>query len=111
MKHLVLLYVFALLSCLNASAQQPSSADSLAVADSVASDSLVARADTLNGVVVTAKEIVRYDDHLLLYPNKNQRKHAANGFDVLENMMLPGVKVDRNSGSISALDSSQYITR
>ncbi len=109
MKHLVLLSIFALLSCFNASAQPPSASDSLAVADSVAADSLVARADTLNGVVVTAKEVVRYDDHLLLYPNKNQRKHAANGFDVLENMMLPGVKVDRNSGSISALGTQAVL--
>ena len=81
----------------------------MAVADSVVADSLIARADTLNGVVVTAEEVVRYDDHLLLYPNKNQRKHAANGFDVLENMMLPGVKVDRNSGSISALGTQAVL--
>ncbi len=104
--HTIIAIVLAML----ASHQMPtqaSMADSIAVTDSTAiADSLIARADTLNGVVVTAKEIVRYDDHLLLYPNKNQRQHAANGFDVVKNMMLPGVTVDRDNGSISAMGAT-----
>ena len=67
--------IFLLLPCFNALFVVG------AAAQTEIADSLIARADTLNGVVVTAKEIVRYDDHLLLYPNKNQRQHAANGFD------------------------------
>ena len=91
MKHLIILTTFIVTTGLDAAAQTPAT-DIKAATDSAAiADSLIARADTLNGVVVTAKEIVRYDDHLLLYPNKNQRQHAANGFDVMKNMMLPGV--------------------
>ena len=106
MKHLIILTTFIVTTGLDAAAQTPAT-DIKAATDSAAiADSLIARADTLNGVVVTAKEIVRYDDHLLLYPNKNQRQHAANGFDVVKNMMLPGVTVDRDNGSISAMGAT-----
>ena len=109
MKHLIILTTFIVTTGLDAAAQTPAT-DIKAATDSTAiADSLIARADTLNGVVVTAKEIVRYDDHLLLYPNKNQRQHAANGFDVMKNMMLPGVNVDTRSGRISALGQQATI--
>ena len=100
---MVMAMAIAMLACTEAAAQTVA-ADSTAATDGTAiPDTLIAKADTLNGVVVTAKEIIRYDDHLLLYPDKDQRQHAANGFDVMKNMMLPGVNVDTRSGRISAL--------
>ena len=106
---MVMAMAIAMLACTEAAAQTVA-ADSTAATDGTAiPDTLIAKADTLNGVVVTAKEIIRYDDHLLLYPNKKQRKHAANGFDVMKDMMLPGVTVDRNSGSISAMGAQAVL--
>ena len=72
---MVMAMAIAILACTEAAAQTVA-ADSTAATDGTAiPDTLIAKADTLNGVVVTAKEIIRYDDHLLLYPDKDQRQH------------------------------------
>lgn len=77
--------------------------------DTIQTDSVITLTDTLRNVTVTAGQVTRYDDHLLLYPDKDQRQHAANGFDVMKNMMLPGVNVDTRSGRISALGQQATI--
>ena len=66
MKHLIILTTFIVTTGLDAAAQTPATDIKTAIDSTAIADSLISRADTLNGVVVTAKEIVRYDDHLLL---------------------------------------------
>ena len=72
-------------------------------------DSLIAKSDTLGEITVMAAPVTRYDGHLLLYPTKEQRRHASNGFDVMKNMMIPGVDVDAKGGSISAFGAKATI--
>ncbi len=56
---------------------------------------------SLDEVVVTASYLTRDDDHILAVPTKEQRKHAVTGYDLLSNLMIPGIVVDRSTGSVS----------
>ncbi len=55
----------------------------------------------LEEVTVTAKNISRVQDYLQIIPDKLSVKHAASGFQLLQNIMLPGVRVDTWSGAVS----------
>lgn len=55
----------------------------------------------LDEVVVTATYMTREADHLVAMPTKEQRKHAMTAFDLLRNLMIPGLSVDRESGNIN----------
>lgn len=55
----------------------------------------------LDEVVITASYLTREDDHISAIPTKKQRKHAMNGYDLLRNLMLPGVSVNRTSGGVT----------
>ena len=55
----------------------------------------------LNEVVVKSSLLTREDDHILAIPTKEQRKHAVTGYDLLSNLMIPGVSVDRSTGSVT----------
>lgn len=55
----------------------------------------------LGEVVIKGKSLVRKDDHLQIIPDKQQVKHAGTGYDLLYNLMLPGIEVDRMSGRVS----------
>lgn len=72
------------------------------LAQTQASDS-IAKNVTLNEVTVTASNIVRVDDHLQIRPNEQQRRHASTGYELLENIMLPGVIVNTRSGKVEAM--------
>lgn len=52
-------------------------------------------------VVVKTSYLTRKDDHILAIPTKEQRKHAVTGYDLLSNLMVPGVSVDRLKGSVT----------
>lgn len=54
----------------------------------------------LKEVVVKASYLTRKDDHILAVPTKEQRKHAVTGYDLLSNLMIPGVFVDRSTGNV-----------
>ncbi len=71
-------------------------------AQSVDKDSL-AQSKTLEEVVVSASNISRIDDHLVIYPNGQQRKHAVSGFGVLENLNLPGLMIDSKSKQVDVM--------
>ena len=60
----------------------------------------VAKTVELDEVVVKASYLTREDDHILAIPTKEQRKHAVTGYDLLNNLMIPGVSVDRTSGDV-----------
>ena len=55
----------------------------------------------LDEVVVKTSYLTRKDDHILAIPTKEQRKHAVTGYDLLSNLMVPGVSVDRLKGSLT----------
>lgn len=58
-------------------------------------------AKELDEVVVKASYLTREDDHILAIPTKEQRKHAVTGYDLLNNLMIPGVSVGRSTGSVT----------
>lgn len=55
----------------------------------------------LEEVVVKSSYLTREDDHILAIPTKEQRKHAVTGYDLLSNLMIPGVSVERSTGSVT----------
>ena len=55
----------------------------------------------LDEVVVKSSYLTREDDHFLAIPTKEQRKHAVTGYDLLSNLMIPGVSVERSTGSVT----------
>ena len=59
------------------------------------------QAKELDEVVVKASYLTREDDHILAIPTKEQRKHAVTGYDLLNNLMVPGVSVERSTGSVT----------
>lgn len=59
------------------------------------------KSQKLGEVVVNASYLTREDDHISAIPTKEQRKHAVGGYDLLRNLMLPGVSVNRTTGSVT----------
>lgn len=55
----------------------------------------------LDAVTVTANAVIQKKDRLLIIPDKQQIKHAYTGYDLLYNLMIPGVSVDRRQGTVS----------
>lgn len=55
----------------------------------------------LGEVVVKSSYLTRAGDHILAIPTKEQRKHAVTGYDLLSNLMIPGVSVERSTGSVT----------
>ncbi|MDR2914638.1 MAG: carboxypeptidase-like regulatory domain-containing protein [Tannerella sp.] len=56
----------------------------------------------LNEVVVKGSTFIRKKDHLLVIPDKQQIKHAFSGYDLLYNLMIPGLNVDRKNKTVNA---------
>lgn len=56
----------------------------------------------LNDVVVTGTSFIRQKDRVLILPDKQQVKHASTGYDVLYNLMIPGIDVNKRTGSVTA---------
>lgn len=55
----------------------------------------------LGEVVVKSSYLTREGDHILAIPTKEQRKHAVTGYDLLSNLMIPRVSVERSTGSVT----------
>lgn len=55
----------------------------------------------LGEVVVKSSYLTREGDYILAIPTKEQRKHAVTGYDLLSNLMIPGVSVERSTGSVT----------
>ena len=55
----------------------------------------------LGEVVVKSSYLTREGDHILAIPTKEQRKHAVTGYDLLSNLMIPGVSVELSTGSVT----------
>ena len=71
-------------------------------AQNTGKDSIVST-KALDDVVVSASNISRVGEHLVIYPNSQQRKHAVNGFGVLENLNIPGLIIDAKSNQVDVM--------
>lgn len=57
----------------------------------------------LNNVEIKGSSFIRKDDRILIIPDKQQLKHSHTGYDLLYNLMIPGMDVDRRKGTVSAM--------
>lgn len=55
----------------------------------------------LDGVVIKGSSFIRHDDRILITPDNLQKKHASTGYDLLYNLMIPGLEVDSRNGTVS----------
>jgi hypothetical protein len=64
----------------------------------------------LDEVVVKAS-FVRQKDRVLIIPTEQQVKHASTGYDLLYNLMIPGMSVNTQKGSVNTLlgEATLYI--
>lgn len=62
---------------------------------------LVAEGRTLDEVTVKGRNMTRVNNHLQIIPDKVQLKHANSGYQLLNNIMIPGMLVDPFTGSVS----------
>lgn len=65
----------------------------------------------LGEIVVKGSYFIRKEDHVLILPDKQQLKHANSGYDLLYNLMIPGIDVNRRTGEVTTFggDVSLYI--
>ncbi|MDD2493707.1 MAG: carboxypeptidase-like regulatory domain-containing protein [Tissierellia bacterium] len=62
---------------------------------------LISETKILDELVVTRKSLIRTQDKILIFPDKQQVKFSRTGFELLYNLMIPGITIDRESGNIS----------
>lgn len=65
----------------------------------------------LGEVVVKGNSFIRKEDRVLIIPDKKQAKHAGSGYDLLYNLMIPSINVDRFGGKVTTFggDVTLYI--
>ncbi|MDR2139161.1 MAG: TonB-dependent receptor [Tannerella sp.] len=56
----------------------------------------------LNEIEVRGSAFIRKKDHLLVIPDRQQIKHSFSGYDLLYNLMIPGLTVDRKNRTVTA---------
>ena len=59
--------------------------------------------NTLQELTVTSERFVRTRNGVTVIPDREQKKHASSGYELVRNLMIPGVTVDAFKGSVSAL--------
>ncbi|MDE6278448.1 MAG: carboxypeptidase-like regulatory domain-containing protein, partial [Paramuribaculum sp.] len=60
---------------------------------------LAPKSQQLNEIVVNGSRITKTSDgHITALPTKEEKRHSFGGIDLLANMMIPGVSVERSSG-------------
>lgn len=69
-----------------------------------ANDSIFSKeGGTLGEVVVKGRSYIRQSDRVIIVPNKLDAKHSYTGYDLLYNLMIPGIDVDRNTGAVKGM--------
>lgn len=65
----------------------------------------------LEGITIVGSSYIQKKDHLLVVPNKEQIKHAFSGYDLLYNLMIPGLTVNRKDRTVTSMtgDATLYI--
>lgn len=66
---------------------------------------------TLDAVTVIGSSFIQKKDHLLVIPDKQQIKHAFNGYDLLYNLMIPGLTIDKKKKTVTSMagEATLYI--
>ena len=59
----------------------------------------------LGEVVVKAAKTVNKMDGMVIYPTDVQKKSSSNGYDILQKLSLPNIKIDAVSHQVSAADN------
>ncbi len=54
----------------------------------------------LQEVEVKAQSVVHLEDRMMIIPDKQQVRHSYTGYDLLDNLLIPGVDVDRQEGKV-----------
>ncbi len=69
------------------------------------------KSNQLGEVTVTAEQVRIVDGGYNITPSRNQIKHSTGGFSLVGNLMIPGVEVNRNDGTITVAgeDATIYI--
>lgn len=58
----------------------------------------------LKEVVVEGQPIIRSENgHITAIPGTEEKRHSFGGYDLLNNLKIPGITVDKTSGEVSAL--------
>lgn len=55
----------------------------------------------LEEVVVRGSSQIRKEDKILIFPTKLEQKHAANGFELLNNLMIPQIDIEQLTKTIT----------
>lgn len=55
----------------------------------------------LDEVLVTGTSYIRKKDHIIAIPSKEQKRHAFTGYDLLYNLMIPGLTIDRREAKVT----------
>lgn len=58
---------------------------------------------SLGEVTIVADNVSRIGNHLVIYPNVQQKKSANSGYGVLKRLMIPGMIVDTQSNKAEAM--------
>ncbi len=70
-----------------------------------------ANAYQLKGVTVNAARVVENVDRQIIFPTKEQVKTASNGYDLLDNLSLPTILVDKGNRKIVSLKGGSVQVR
>lgn len=60
------------------------------------------KSKTLDEIVVTANNIYRQKDHIVILPTNEQKDHSPTGYALLYNLMIPGLTINEN-GSVTTM--------
>ena len=55
----------------------------------------------LGEVIVKGSSFIRKEGHVLVIPDKQQVKHANTGYDLLYNLMIPSIDVNKRTGEVT----------
>lgn len=72
------------------------------IAQTLSNDS-VSRTIALDEVTIVASNVSRVDNHLVIYPNSQQKKSTNSGYGVLKRLMIPGMIIDTRSNRAEAM--------
>lgn len=65
----------------------------------------------LDEVNITGNAVVKKIDRQIVYPSEKQLQQSASGYDLLSNLMLPGLKIDPIQKTISTIGNGYVETR
>ena len=63
------------------------------------------KVNVLGEVAIKAAKVVNKIDGKSIYPTEAQRESSADGYDLLQKLALPNIKIDASSHTLSAIDN------